>query len=158
MWYIFFLLSRAIQIDSNFFVDSLNQTENIITQTKSGSAPTFGLMILMLLGMLLILSGVLYFSLYLIRKFNKKLKYPNENLSFNLYDTLYLGNKQGLSLIMFNDTAYIIGFSNNMINLIDKITDEETIQSLKQQKITKQDFKNVFKKIINKDTLNEFKK
>ncbi len=152
MWGLLLSLLNSININANFFSDSLSFADNLHSNTKTNPT-TFVWMILMMLGMLLLLSGLLYFSLYFIKKLNKNLKNLDDNFNLKIYDTIYLNSKQGISIILLHKQAYIIGFSSSSVNLIDKITDTELLESLKKQNQNKKDFKKIFKGLINKDNI-----
>jgi len=96
------------------------------------NTPTFGFMMMQMLGMLLLISAVLYLGLFFVKKVNAKLKNKNEALSFKVHENIYFSAKQGLSAVSFGDKLYIVGFSQNSVNLIDVIEDPDIIPKLAQ--------------------------
>ena len=92
--------------------------------------PTFGFMMMQMLGMLLLITIFLYLTLYFFRKINAKIKNRNEAICFKIHENIYYSTKQGLSAVSFGNKLYIVGFSQNSVNLIDVIDDAETISKL----------------------------
>ena len=139
-------------------VDTLNTVDPYIASlyaegTTSGatvSTPTFGLMLFQMILMLLLLSAILYFALYFVRKLNYKAKSKNEHFSFKHHENLYLSQKQGLSAVSFGDKLYIIGFSPHSINLIDTIDDPEILAKLTEETSTPSKFVELLKNYFNK--------
>ena len=114
------------------------------------ATPTFGLMMFQMIGTLVILSVLLYFCLYFVKRLNAKFKNKNECASFKQHERIYFSTKQGLSAVSFGKKLYIISFSQNSVNLIDTIEDEETISKLSKENNSNQvkfsDFLKGFKK------------
>lgn len=152
MFSVFYYFLFNLSIDSTFFNDSLRVINDIIPKPEISSTPTFAVMMLQMIGMLLLLSGLLYFSLFFFKKLNTKIRNKDENLGLKIQDTLYFSNKQGLSVVQFNNIVYIIGFSQNSINLIDKITDPALVEAYKNQSDSKKEFKQIFKNFLSKDS------
>lgn len=144
-FFLFFVKTQEINIDSLSIFSP--HTENLLKATP----PSFGLMMIQMLGMLLLLTGLLYFSLFFLKKVNKTYKNKSDLLTFRVYDKLYISAKQGLTAISFGKKLYIIGFSNNSVNLIDTIEDEDVLGKLSNEKITQSSFSTIFKSYFSKD-------
>ena len=107
--------------------------------------PSFGLMMIQMIGMLLFLSVLLYLSLFYFKKLSAKYKNKSELSSLKIHENLYFSAKQGLSVVSFGKKVYIVGFSNNSVSLIDKIEDEEVIASLTDKTRDQKKFSDVFR-------------
>jgi len=114
--------------------------------------PTFGLMMMQMLGMLLFITVLLYLTLYFFRRINAKLKNRNEAMCFKIHENIYYSTKQGLSAVSFGNKLYIIGFSQNSVNLIDKIDDAETISKLTEVTHHQKGFTDLLKGYFVKDS------
>jgi len=138
--------------DTDFYtsIDTLNTIlhENIISDPSG--APTFGLMMFQMIAILIVLSVILYFFLYVVKRINGKMKNNNKKLSFKLIDNFYLSQKQGLSAVLFNNKLYIIGFSTNSISKIDIIEDLEVISQLNVDNTITKKMPEVFKNFFNR--------
>jgi len=119
-------------------IDTLNiitpLTDTLQAVTPIPNVPSFGLMIFQMFLMLIVLSVVLYLSLYFFKRINARIKNPNQSLRFKLHENLYFSAKQGISAVSFGKKLYIIGFSGNSVNLIDIIEDEEMIAEICSEK------------------------
>jgi flagellar biogenesis protein FliO len=128
-------------------LDSLYQYQ---VPPVSSQPPSFALMMLQMIGMLVLISVVLYILLYSIKKINTKYKKRNEQFGFKLYENFYFSQKQGLSAVAFGKKLYIIGFSNNSVSVIDIIEDEEIISKLTVDKNEPNKFTDFLKNYFNK--------
>ena len=131
-------------------LDSLNYTptEEFFVPT---TAPAFGLMMFQMLAILVVISVILYFFLYFIKRLNAGYKKKNEHFSFRLLENFYFSQKQGLSAVSFGKKLYIIGFSNSSVSVIDIIEDEETISKLCLENNNTPKFPDFFGKFFNKE-------
>jgi flagellar biogenesis protein FliO len=139
---VFFLLAVTNVLFAD--VDSLGigYREELLSLNDS---PTFGFMMMQMLGMLLLISVTLYLALYFAKKINAKYKNKNEAYSFKVHENVYISTKQGLSAISFGKKLYIVGFSQNSINLIDTIEDDEIISQLTLTKTQSKRFSDMLK-------------
>jgi len=115
------------------------------------NAPTFGFMMIQMLGMLILISVVLYLSLYFFKKVNARFKNKNEVLCFKIHDNIYFSAKQGLSAVAFGDKLYIVGFSQNSVSLIDVIEDPDIVSKLTSVSPTPKGFGELLKGYFIKD-------
>jgi len=133
-------------------IDTLNiitpLTDSLQAVAPLPNVPSFGLMIFQMLLMLLVLSVLLYLSLYFFKRLNAKIKNKNEQLCFKLHENLYFSAKQGISAVSFGKKLYIIGFSGNSVNLIDIIEDEEIIASITEEKSNDGKFGSFFRTFL----------
>jgi len=137
-------------LDSDFAeIDTLSSvaSEEMIS---SPTPPSFALMMVQMIGMLIFLSVLLYLSLFFFKKLNAKYKNKSELTSLKIHENLYFSAKQGLSVISFGKKVYIVGFSNNSVTLIDSIDDEEIITSLTQKTQSQKKFSDLFTSIFTK--------
>jgi flagellar biogenesis protein FliO len=138
-----------MDIDSLLAVVDVD-TLDTFTQFTPANTPAFGTMMFQMIIMLLFLSALLYFALYFIRKLNNRYKYKNDSISFKLHENLYFSSKQGISAISFGNKVYIVGFSQNNVNVIDIIDDPEVIATLTTPKPQNNNFIDIFKNFFQK--------
>ena len=120
--------------------------DTLYVSLMEGTNPqSFGFMMFQMIGMLILISIVLYLSLFFFKKINAKYKNKNQFNSLKIHENVYFSTKQGLSVVSFGEKVYIVGFSNNSVNLIDKIEDEQVISSLKEKKQKINKFSDFFK-------------
>lgn len=91
--------------------------------------------------------SLLYFTLKYITKKNEP-KYREGNWS-NVLDFNYMGNNRGLYLVEINNEGYVIGSTENSLNLLTKI-DKQDFEKIKSEMILNKEF--------NDFTFNPFKK
>jgi flagellar biogenesis protein FliO len=83
---------------------------------------------------LVVIAVLLYAFVFLLKKlsgYGTLGKIGNES---GLIDMLPLANKQGIYVVNILDVIYVVGFSQENLVLLDKITDEETVKLLKMKK------------------------
>jgi flagellar biogenesis protein FliO len=107
--------------------------------------------LLQIMGVLILLSILLYFLLFFFKRLNTRLKNKNEDNSFKIHDNIYISQKQGLSAITFGKKLYIIGFSINSISVIDIIEDEEIIAKLNTEKVLEGKFHSILSSFFKKE-------
>ena len=75
---------------------------------------------------LILLTGIMYGLLFLVKKylysFDKK---GAKDLKFNILSTQVIMPKKFISLVRFQNKIFILGISDNSINLIDKMDSDE---------------------------------
>jgi len=116
--------------------------------------PTFGFMMMQMLGMLLFISVCLYLALYFFKRVNARYKNKNEAICFKIHENVYFSTKQGLSAVSFGNKLYIVGFCPNSINLIDVVDDQETISKLTEMPAPHKKFTDLFKGFVSSNTAN----
>jgi flagellar biosynthetic protein FliO len=81
-----------------------------------------------------IMMGIMYGLLYLVKKyiysFDKK---GNNNSKIKVISTQTILPKKFVSLIQLNNTIYLLGVSDQSVNLIDKFDEEELVEEEKSQ-------------------------
>ncbi|MBI9073165.1 MAG: flagellar biosynthetic protein FliO [Melioribacteraceae bacterium] len=100
---------------------------------------------------LLILLGVMYALLYLMKRF----LYPsgtktNGQFNINVLSTQMLMPKRFLSIVKVKDKIYLLGISEQSINMIDKLDDDGSFEDANNKQLPGANFFNVFKKSLGK--------
>lgn len=95
-----------------------------------------------------VMMGVMYALLYLVKKylysFEKK---GNSDVKINVISTQAILPKRFVSVIEFNNSLYLLGVSDQSINLIDKYeTDEITNNGVEKVLTEKPNFLKLLKK------------
>lgn len=110
-------------VQDDYFSAMNNQTEDATLSSKS-STWVYVKMILFLILVVVAIYSVMYF-------FKKKTNPKNDDDSFlRRVNTLPLGPGKSVEVVSLIDQAYILGVTDNNINLIDKIEDKELIEAL----------------------------
>ena len=112
---------------------------------QSSTAPTFALMMIQMIGMLLLITVLLYLSLYFFKKINSSFKNKSESSRLKIHERIYFSTKQGMSVVSFGKKVYLIGFSNNSVNLIDEIKDSDIVENLTNNTQKQRKFSDVIK-------------
>ena len=112
---------------------------------QPASSPTFALMMVQMIGMLILISVLLYLSLFFFRKINAKFKNRSDNTRLKIHENIYFSTKVGVSVVSFGKKVYLVGFSNNSVNLIDKIDDNDIVEELTINKPKEKKFTDYFK-------------
>jgi len=123
-------------------------------ETLLFTPPTFGFMMMQMIGMLLFISVCLYLALYFFKRVNAKYKNKNEAICFKIHENVYFSTKQGLSAVSFGNKLYIVGFCPNSVNLIDVIDDHDTISKLTEVPAPHKKFTDLFKGFISSNSAN----
>lgn len=118
--------------------DAINLTE--------GTTNIGFLLVRYLIAVIFVVS-LLYFTLKYITKKNEP-KYQDGNWS-NVLDYNYMGNNRGLYLVEINNEGYVIGSTENSLNLLTKI-EKNDFEKIKSEIILNKEF--------NDFTINPFKK
>ncbi len=118
--------------------DAINLTE--------GTTNIGFLLVRYLIAVIFVVS-LLYFTLKCITKKNEP-KYRDGNWS-NVLDYNYMGNNRGLYLVEINNEGYVIGSTENSLNLLTKI-EKNDFEKIKSEIILNKEF--------NDFTINPFKK
>lgn len=97
---------------------------------------------------LALLLGVMYSMLYLMKKylysFNKK---GNRKVKMEVLTTQAILPKKFISAVKINNKVYLLGISEQSVNLIDKLNEEEIeIENSDAAEANEQSFKEIFKK------------
>lgn len=100
---------------------------------------------------LIILLGVMYVLLYLMKKF----LYPssskgNNGFNINVLSTQIIMPKKFLSIVKVKDKIYLLGISEQSINLIDELDNDGSFEEVKSTQLTNTNFFDVFKKSLGK--------
>ena len=75
---------------------------------------------------LALIVGIMFALFYLMRKYGHKIGLPQvKNDNMRLLGQMPLGPKRGLALVEVEDKKFLIGVTDNSINLISKIDDNE---------------------------------
>lgn len=118
--------------------DAINLTE--------GTTNIGFLLVRYLIAVIFVVS-LLYFTLKFITKKNEP-QYKDGNW-VNVLDYNYMGNNRGLYLVEINNEGYVIGSTENSMNLLTKIEDQE-FEKIKSEILINKEF--------NDFTMNPFKK
>ena len=84
--------------------------------------------------MLLVLAcviGAIYLLFYLLKKGSKK-KHPESDL-IRMVDSRILSGNRSLYLVMVGGNIYLVGSSENGVNLVSEIKDEETQNRIRME-------------------------
>ncbi len=102
------------------------------------------LQIFLILGVMM---GIMYGLLYLVKKYLYSFEKKGDNNSkIKIISTQAILPKRYVSVIQFNDNIYLLGVSDQSINLIDKLENDfmET-NNLDEENKPKQNFLNLLK-------------
>ncbi|PID28497.1 MAG: hypothetical protein CSB55_04925 [Candidatus Cloacimonadota bacterium] len=83
---------------------------------------------------LLLIAGLLYLFVFILKKISGYGTLGKIGNDSGLIDLLPLANKQGIYVVNILNIVYVVGFSQENIVLLDKITDEDTVRLLKMKK------------------------
>jgi flagellar biogenesis protein FliO len=132
MRYIIFLVTLLSTIGL-----SAGQSDSVFTAIDSVQQvqmPSMKMFALKTVLALVVIAVLLYAFVFLLKKlsgYGTLGKIGNES---GLIDMLPLANKQGIYVVNILDVIYVVGFSQENLVLLDKITDEETVKLLKMKK------------------------
>ncbi len=118
--------------------DAINLTEG---------SPNIGFLLARYLIAVIFVVSLLYFTLKFISKKNEP-QYREGNW-VNVLDYNYMGNNRGLYLVEINKEGYVIGSTENSLNVLTKISGQD-FEKIKSEIILNKDF--------NEFTMNPFKK
>ncbi len=142
---LFALANQEVNLSTNT-MDAINLTDG---------TSSIGFLLLRYLIAVIFVVSLLYFTLKYISHKNAP-KY-NEGNWANLLDYTYLGNNRGLYLIEINNEGYVIGSTEQSLNLITKMETSD-YQKIKGEMILNSQFNdftvNPFKKRENKSFQN----
>ncbi|SJZ64406.1 flagellar biosynthetic protein FliO [Selenihalanaerobacter shriftii] len=99
----------------------------------------------------LVIIIILFFVL--IKFINRQSRLPGFNRNLRIIEKLHFNSDQGLYLVEVMDEVWVIGVSNDNIELLSRIEDSERIEELIQQDSERKNFnlKTEVKKYFNKD-------
>ncbi|MFA8341681.1 MAG: flagellar biosynthetic protein FliO [Rhodothermaceae bacterium] len=96
---------------------------------------------------LALLLGVMYLLLFLMKKylysFNSK---GNKKIKMEVLNTQAILPKKFVSAVKINDKVYLLGISEQSVNLIDKLDDIEIVEDQTTSVQSEYSFKEIFKK------------
>ena len=97
---------------------------------------------------LVLVIGLIYVSVFLLKKFNNR-AYPNAGQFLDILGKSYLTPKQSLFLVKIASTYAVLGVSENSINLIKELSPEEA-DKIKKTPQPGKGFQNVLKSVLRK--------
>ena len=142
-------LHSVLCVAERVIADTTNVLNAPFITSTSDDFNFWGSMIRIMFGLLL-LTVMLYLTLYFFKRLNTRIKNKNETYSFKIHENVYISQKQGLSAVTFGKKLYIIGFSNNAISLIDKIEDPEIIEAMTAENPNSARFQSIFSSFFKK--------
>lgn len=106
--------------------------------------------IVKILSVLLLLLGAMFGILWLMKRFIYKFDTKaNNSLGIRVLTTQAILPKKYISLVKFKDRVFLLGISDNAINLIDKV-DAEELGLDEVQPVSNMNFMDILKKSMNK--------
>lgn len=127
--------SQSVQEVNSVFTEEDESKLPIYTESggsnvanSSYSTGGIGVYIRMIV-MLLIVIGLIY-AVFRFLKTSGKVQTVNDDTFLRKVSALSLGNGQSVQIITLIDTAYLVGVTENSINLISEIKDKELINAL----------------------------
>jgi flagellar biosynthetic protein FliO len=116
------------------------------TPLKPLETPSFSSMLIKMILSLILITIILYIALRVMKKLNQgNSQFFNKNMK--VIDTLNIGFKQSVYIVQILEKYYLFSVSANGVSLIEKITDPDQIESLKNTSTIQNDS---FDKILNK--------
>lgn len=92
---------------------------------------------------LLILIGVLLLMMYLAKKINQK---SRGKQLIQIVSSIYIGAKRGITIAKIPGSVLVVGWTNNQIQLLEKITDDKRIALFTEGETKSQDFYKLFQR------------
>ena len=91
--------------------------------------------------------GIMYALLYLVKKYFYSFEKKGEAITnVQVLSTQVILPKKYVSVIKFNNTTYLLGVSDQSVNLIDKIDTLNEIENSDNVSVEKPNFLNLLKK------------
>ncbi|MCD6161906.1 MAG: flagellar biosynthetic protein FliO [candidate division Zixibacteria bacterium] len=97
---------------------------------------------------LIIVVGLIYLSIFLLKKINNK-TYASSNQLISIIGKSYLAPKQSLYIVKMGLSYAVLGVCENSINLIKELAPKE-VESLQKYPEKNKGFQNIFKSVLNK--------
>lgn len=110
--------------------------------------PGIALIMFKLFISLVIIIGLIYLTVFLLRKFSNR-TFPNGNQLIEVVGKSCLTPKQSLFVVKLGLTYAVLGVSENSVNLIKELSPEEA-DSLQQTQDKPKGFQNVLKSVLRK--------
>ena len=97
---------------------------------------------------LTIVIGLIYLSIYVLKKFNNK-TYTSGNQLIDIIGKSYLAPKQSLYIVKMGFSYAVLGVCENSINMIKELSPEE-VENLKKSPVQNKGFQNILKSVLKK--------
>ncbi|MDD3050834.1 MAG: flagellar biosynthetic protein FliO [Candidatus Cloacimonetes bacterium] len=114
--------------------DSLLVRDSLSTSLKTPDAPSFSGMILNLVFSFLVIVVLIYVIAFFVKKLSRQgrmIKSCDKNS--RILDIFPLNQKQAIYIVRLFEEIYILGVSEDSINLIEKVSDEKKEELLKKE-------------------------